>query len=180
MQKYKLKRKLIEIPCDNCGQLFLKPISEYNRNTKLGRRNFCSRYCVGKASNVHLLRYKGTYDISQHCRNRLDIYSPFKYYLKEVRGRFKDYDITLEDLYNQWHSQDGKCPYSGINLVLSTNTKIIRDPIISASLDRIDSSKGYLKGNIQFVSRSLNFMKGQLSHNDTLRLCKIIADFHKS
>ena len=43
MELYKQKRKLITITCDYCGKEFSKPESEYKRNVKLGRHNFCSR-----------------------------------------------------------------------------------------------------------------------------------------
>ena len=32
-----------------------------------------------------------------------------------------------------------------------------------ASLDRIDSSKGYVKGNVQFIVAPINYMKNTLS-----------------
>ena len=41
-------RKLGNCTCDNCGVEFSKPQSEIIRNQKLGRKNFCSRTCVGK------------------------------------------------------------------------------------------------------------------------------------
>jgi len=67
------------------------------------------------------------------------------------------------------------CPYSGIELQLAShiNTKI--DPIYRASVDRIDSSKGYIKDNIQFVSTCINYMKNTLSHEKTIELCKLIS-----
>ena len=49
--KYKQNRKLITIKCDCCGKEFEKPLSEYNRNIKLGRANYCSRACSGKMCN---------------------------------------------------------------------------------------------------------------------------------
>ena len=49
------------------------------------------------------------------------------------------------------------------------------DPIYTASLDRIDSNKGYIKGNVQFISTAINYMKNNMSNEDTIKLCKIIA-----
>ena len=43
-----LKRKMIKVICYNCGINFEKPDSEAKRNIEKGRRNFCSRSCVGK------------------------------------------------------------------------------------------------------------------------------------
>lgn len=175
MKKYKQNRKLIEISCDFCRQLFEKPISEYNRNKSLNRHNFCSRSCCGKFSNQnrenrvysHLLNYR--YDKS-------DIYTEFRYCLRNCKKRFQEVDIDLEYLKQLWESQQGICPYSGVKLQLSTYKNIVKNPIYSASLDRIDSSKGYIKGNVQFISISINYMKNTMSHEDTLNLCKIITE----
>lgn len=52
MLKYKRNRKLIQLTCDNCGKLYDKPITEYNRNIRLKRHNFCSRSCAIKYSNL--------------------------------------------------------------------------------------------------------------------------------
>lgn len=50
MLKYKQNRKLIQIVCDNCGQLYDKPITEYNRNIRLKRHNYCCRSCAMKGN----------------------------------------------------------------------------------------------------------------------------------
>lgn len=36
----------------------------------------------------------------------------------------------------------------------------------AASLDRIDSTKGYVKGNVQFVCRAINLAKSTFSDAD--------------
>lgn len=43
-----------------------------------------------------------------------------------------------------------------------------------ASVDRIDSSKGYEKDNIQYVSRNINYAKGILSHQQMLDFINLI------
>lgn len=73
----------------------------------------------------------------------------------------------------------GICPYTGIELKHPSIKK--KNSIIkTASLeDRIDSSKGYVEKNLQFVSMAINFMKNSMSHEETIKLCKIIAEFWK-
>lgn len=44
-----------------------------------------------------------------------------------------------------------------------------------ASLDRIDSSQGYIKGNVQWVHKDINKMKFDLSQDRFLELCNIIV-----
>lgn len=81
------------------------------------------------------------------------------------------FDIAVEDLEDVWISQGGK--YTKVDLHLPKNGS---DKSFNASLDRIDSSKGYIKGNIQWVTKEVNFMKQELSNNRFLQLCKIICE----
>ena len=46
----------------------------------------------------------------------------------------------------------------------------------AASLDRIDSSEGYVAGNVRVVSWLYNHMKGPHSDADLYEICKIIVD----
>jgi hypothetical protein len=82
-------------------------------------------------------------------------------------------------LRDVWNLQQEKSPYLGIKLTLNSYGKIKKDPITSASLDRIDSSKGYIKGNIQWVSRAVNYMKNDMSENDLLRIFDLIVENRK-
>lgn len=192
MQKYKQNRTLITVICDYCGKEHLKPLSEYKRNQELNRHNFCSRSCVGKFisnnrtqkmidySNSEknkqiLLKNNKTYNLyEQHPEKR------FSYFLRNCRKRFVECTITLEDLQAQWDKQKGICPYTGISLIIPTYTKNHNNPIYTASVDRIDSSKGYVPGNIQFVSTCINYMKNTMSDKDTRFVCKCIAEYFYS
>jgi len=40
--------------------------------------------------------------------------------------------------------------------------------LTSASLDRIDSSKGYIQGNVQFVAYGINLAKNNFSDADVI------------
>jgi len=83
-------------------------------------------------------------------------------------------DLTLEDIKKQWDKQKGICPYSGVELYFSNNEKVL--PYNMASLDRIDSGEWYVRGNIQFVSTSINYAKNDMSHDDMILLCKLITE----
>ena len=58
-------------------------------------------------------------------------------------------------------------------------SKIEKNPIYTASLDRIDSKKGYIKGNIRWVSRSINWMKNDITDEMVWELCKLISENYK-
>lgn len=50
---------------------------------------------------------------------------------------------------------------------------------LTASLDRIDSSKGYIEGNVQWVHKRINKMKLDDSDTEFIEWCRLIADFNK-
>lgn len=169
------RRKVTAI-CNHCGIVFEKAETEVKRNAKLNRKNYCGRSCVAYAAN-NLGKTVVVYDISIHARNRYDEYSVFREIFRRARQRKHECTINLAYLKNLWNIQS-QCPYSGVQLVLSAPGKRI-DLIYSASLDRIDSTKGYIPGNVQFVSTAVNYMKNTMSHEETLKLCKLIAQYHK-
>jgi hypothetical protein len=172
-------RKLGDCICDNCGVEFKKPQSEINRSKKLERQNFCSRTCVGLNNVKNFGNKRNNYDISKHSGWKKDEFTKFRYHFRNIKKRNKVIDITLEDLRDVWNKQQEMCPYLGIKLTLNSYGKIEKDPITSASLDRIDSSKGYIKGNIQWISRAINFMKNDMHENELLKIFDLIVEKRK-
>lgn len=59
-----------------------------------------------------------------------------------------------------------KCPYLGMDLSMDRTT----NKNIRPSLDRIDPSKGYIKGNIQVISWRANMLKNNSSAEELLLL----------
>lgn len=155
------------------------------RNAEKGRHNYCSRDCVRKAITERQTgRKRGpvSEDTLKHlkniCGNKRDDLTPYRYTYRCVKRRFQDVNITIEDLVEQWESQSGTCPYSGFKLILPENGNIKDiDFFHRASLDRIDSSKGYIKGNIQFVSTPINLMKQTRSDEEVKKFLLEIAEF---
>lgn len=47
--------------------------------------------------------------------------------------------------------------------------------IQTASIDRIDNSKGYIVGNVQWVHKQVNFMKGTMKQKEFIKFCKLIS-----
>lgn len=173
--KYKQNRILRKVLCNNCGVEFEKPNSEIKRNLEKGRPNYCSRSCVAKKHGKEKAsKIKNLYDISIHAGCRKDEFTPFKYSLRCAKRRFKEVSISLQDLKQQWEIQNGKCPYTNLELILPTDS-IKPNLIYRASLDRIDNSKGYIKGNIHFVSTPINYMKSTMSHKETIDFLKQIS-----
>lgn len=102
-------------------------------------------------------------------KTRLDQYSPFKYALNKARSRSKSRskatDLTLEYLKEIWENQNGLCPYTNIKMEVprSSQDEDIKKTPTKASLDRIDPSIGYIKGNVEFVCYCVNVMKNDFT-----------------
>lgn len=82
--------------------------------------------------------------------------------------------MRLDEIYleNLWASQNGRCAYTRRPMTLPTvphnSGRNFTFPkginmAYAASLDRIDSSQGYVAGNVQFVCRFINLGKQGLS-----------------
>ena len=106
--------------------------------------------------------------ISQRFWNRL------------VRGaevRSIEFSITPEYLYEILILQNRRCALTGIELIMPISRKCNS---YNASVDRIDSNIGYVKGNIQWVHKTINLMKNKLSQEEFIKMCNNVAEFTSS
>ena len=170
----------ITLICDICNKEFEKSKGEYNRRIKLGKDKFyCGLSCAGKSheqlSHLKNLKDNYGYDISQHAGNRSDELSPFRETFRRLHGRGKELDLTLEYLKSVWESQNGVCPMTGWILELPTQSKKYKLTSKTASLDRIDNSKGYVLGNVRFVSVIFNFARNKFSDIDVIKFAQAVA-----
>ena len=83
----------------------------------------------------------------------------------------KELTLTIEEAWNLFLEQDRKCALSGIELTFPIAYK---DKSWTASLDRIDSSKGYVLGNVQWVHKDVNIMKNKFDNQHFINICKKI------
>jgi hypothetical protein len=80
--------------------------------------------------------------------------------------------LTIKEAWDLFLEQDRKCKLSGIEL---TFPKKHKDISYTASLDRIDSSKGYILGNVQWVHKDINRMKNVFDQEYFIKMCDLIA-----
>ena len=171
MKNYKRKQEIVE--CGYCKSQFNKDSSEVKRNKQLGRKIFCSRSCVGKYNTPTILKYKNTNISILNPANRKDEFTPFRKHLRRIKDRDPNCNLSLEEMLEVWNKQEGKCVYSKVKLEPS-KYKQANDQIYTLSVDRINSSKGYTKDNIQFISIAMNHMKNNMSHEETIKLIEIL------
>lgn len=95
----------------------------------------------------------------------------------KARGIIYSEELTPEYLYNLLKTQNFKCALSGYDL-LPNGTLDDTKQNLDLSLDRMDSSKGYEIGNVQWVTKYINWAKNDLSQKDFIDLCIAVANKH--
>lgn len=83
-----------------------------------------------------------------------------------------EYQITLDDLCTLWEEQGGLCKVSRLPM-----THRFHD-LFSASPDRIDSSKGYVRGNVQLICRALNLAKNDATNEQLVAFIERLRGTH--
>ena len=82
-------------------------------------------------------------------------------------------DVDLHHLLQLWDKQKGLCALSGV--AMTHTSRPADDRRFNVSLDRIDSSRNYLRNNVQLVTQVANICKHSLIQDDFVDLCTEIA-----
>lgn len=145
--------------CD-CGKIITVSASLLNQRNKRSIKSCgCKRYEKLK---------KGTKDISGTYLSSIQ---------NSAKHRGIEFNVSPEYLQLLWEKQNGKCYLSGLDIKLINKRNFQGQ---TASLDRIDSSKGYIEGNIQWVHRDINNMKSSMSDEKFIWLCEEVFVYQKS
>ena len=92
------------------------------------------------------------------------------------RGR-KKVSLERSKFYDEWKKQSLKtgltCPLSGETMTYTLGNGGV---LTNISVDRIDSAKNYIKGNIQFVCLMANLMKNKYTNETLLGWSKKIVN----
>ena len=97
-----------------------------------------------------------------------------------AKRRNLEFNVTPEFLWQLYLQQHKLCALSGSEITL---VPIIKDnnvdwAVVTASLDRIDSNKGYTKDNVQWVHKRINFLKNDFTEEELLYWAKKIVEKH--
>lgn len=95
---------------------------------------------------------------------------------KSRSGITKKLDITIEYAWELFLKQDRRCALTGLELRFPKKSTSSEYKSATASLDRIDSTIGYVKGNVQWVHKDINIMKNTYSNNYFINMCKLVAN----
>lgn len=151
-------------------------------NTTQNTKWICQCDCgkVRSVDSTHLTKGK-----SKSCRTCSHWKPKGKIYSRiwaRIKRRAKIYGISFEleeygrkGLYDLLVTQHFKCAMTGLPISIANTIVGDMRGETTASLDRIDSSKGYCEGNVQWVHKEVNKMKWNLKESRFIELCCLVA-----
>ena len=120
--------------------------------------------CVRKAVGRNSIKWQGWGEISLSYFNKIK---------REATTRGHVWSLDIKYVWRLFLKQGGRCRFSRQPLTFDVSQSAHGR---TASLDRIDSMGGYTKGNVQWCHTKLNMMKGALSDQEFIDLCKAVAN----
>jgi hypothetical protein len=90
--------------------------------------------------------------------------------VNNARNRNIELLITQQFASDLLVKQNFKCSLTGI--ILSTEIRKT-----TASLDRIDSLKGYTEDNVQWIHKDINMLKNKYSVEKLIEMCRLIVEY---
>lgn len=151
-------RSKYSFECVDCGE-------KYKRTYKPSKDNRCHKCAIAKIIKDNggvTLNYTGTTNFAGGT------YAQWKC---SAKRRGYEWTITKEVVEKKFEDQKGVCALSGIKM--EPRTKSPYRP----SIDRIDSKKGYVEGNFQFICSMVNVMKNKFDEDNFIRMCGLIAKY---
>jgi len=142
--------------CTVCG--LTKPLEEYPRTKNYVKRT-CKK-CYNKTKNLYRQSSPESYLYSR---------------LNNSNKHRPPSNLTKQDLKDMWDGQQGKCSVTGMHMTYAPR-RMKNSTGLNASIDRIDQSKGYEKGNVRLVCYRVNLMRHAGEDVDLLWWCKQIIE----
>ena len=90
----------------------------------------------------------------------------YTHLVKSATKRHKEFNVSIEYLWNLFKSQKQICAITGEYI----------ESIEEASLDRIDSSKDYIEGNLQWTTYRANVSKHTMTMEQLYDFCKKVLN----
>ena len=156
-----------------------KSFEEYNKGCgkyKLDNRCKACKKLLYKQHRISILEKK-KFDYHENGGREREVAtaSTLEGYLKRLaRLNVKDRrELDWTVLLELWEEQEGLCAITHSSMTHIAGKGRQRDNV---SIDRIDSSLGYTKDNIQLVRYAVNMMKHELSMEEFIELAREVVD----
>lgn len=140
-----------------CGNEYVARLSA------IKKQKHC-RKCNPKGVNHH--SWLGCGELSH------DLYTSFKH---SAKAKKLEFNVTIHYLWSLFLKQNRKCVFTGEELHFNRTYKSKKNK--TASLDRIDSLKGYVEGNLQWIHKDVNKLKKNFSDERFIEICKKVAQY---
>lgn len=158
--------------CKDCVKLRNRELYESNPEYSVKRKE---RYLKSRENNEFIEAAKVR---SANHYNSIEGRAMSLY--KSAKRRADNYEeaIDFDESFILEKLKFGKCEVTGIAFDFNSPTSTAKNPY-SPSIDRIDSSVGYIKENVRIVIWQYNLMKGEISDSELLKICEIIVNDSK-
>ena len=157
--------KLWECSCV-CGNKVEVSTRHLNRKNNVVRSCGCLQHASGKESPF----WGGVGEISGQWWGKITRNSSL------LCGRVPlEVTVTMEEAWELFLKQDRRCKLSGVKLWFPKDNTKENKTVSNASLDRVDSSRGYTNDNIQWVHKRINLMKGNMTDEKFIEMCSLVS-----
>lgn len=148
----------------------------YASHLKSGKSNGCHRCFTKSNQGSNHKQFNGHGEISGAYWSDIKKGANGKGRRKEI-----EFSITKEYIWGLYLAQDKKCALTGLELHIQFRSQRYSSDNHehTASLDRIDSSLGYIDGNVQWVHKDVNMMKRTYDQDYFIKMCKLVAENNK-
>lgn len=183
--KYKINKK--HMTTDLIGERFERLLALTKTKIEYKNRSRTAYECVcdcGNKITVDMNSLKRGATKSCGCYFKDVVLTGYKELSGQQWSRIKysatirnlEFNINVNQAYDLYIKQNKKCALSGVPINLN---KVYKGNAESntASLDRIDSSKGYTIDNIQWLHKTVNIMKSNMSDEVFINWCKTILEY---
>lgn len=92
---------------------------------------------------------------------------------RQAIKRKKEFGVGIKYLWGLFLKQDRKCSLTDLPLDFGRNGH--RNET-TASLDRIDNDKGYIEGNVRWVLKDINMIRGSYDSDYFIKLCHAVSN----
>lgn len=146
----------VKVRC-KCGQE--KQVRKYTITAGISKK---CRSCMGREN------FKGHEDLGGYHLNQIQ---------RSAKKRNLEYNITPMYLWNLLELQEFKCALTGETIQLS-RTINNKTKVQTASLDRINSKRGYVEGNVRWVHKIINQMRSNHSDVEFINWCTKVSKYN--
>lgn len=95
--------------------------------------------------------------------------------IEAAKARHLPFRLTIRQAWTLYLRQKRRCAISGADIAFANDAKSHAHGGTTASLDRIDSHRGYVPGNVQWLHKRVNRMKWNSDPHEFVEWCRRIA-----